>query len=90
MAAWEMKIITAEAQRLMELAADDLELRADLRRLALEILAATENLPPRSRLQYLDPRDNAGARPRAAPGADARSSEADPAGAALPRRAYRG
>ena len=37
-----MKSIRAEARRLLELAADDGELRADLRALAEEILAATE------------------------------------------------
>ena len=37
-----MKTIRAEARRLLELAADDGELRADLRALAEEILAATE------------------------------------------------
>lgn len=41
MSGWEMKIITAEAHRLLALAADDPELRADLRALAEEILAAT-------------------------------------------------
>ena len=42
MPGWEMKIIEAEAQRLLSLAAEDAELRADLRALARAILAATE------------------------------------------------
>ncbi|MBV8488160.1 MAG: hypothetical protein JO161_07760 [Planctomycetaceae bacterium] len=41
MADWLMKMIRAEAQRLLELSADDPTLRADLRALAEEILAAT-------------------------------------------------
>jgi hypothetical protein len=46
MAVWEMKIITAEAQRLMALAAEDADFRADLRASAESILAATEDSPP--------------------------------------------
>jgi hypothetical protein len=46
MPGWEMKIITAEAQRLLALAAEDADLRADLRALAEEILSATEAPPP--------------------------------------------
>jgi hypothetical protein len=42
MSGWEMKIIAAEAHRLIALAAEDAGLRADLRALAQEILAATE------------------------------------------------
>jgi len=42
MSDWLMKTIRAEAQRLLELAADDGELRADLRALAEEILAASD------------------------------------------------
>ncbi len=42
MSDWLMKSIRAEARSLLELAADDDELRADLRTLAEEILAATE------------------------------------------------
>src|SRR5262245_64354723 len=38
---WQMKIIAAEAERLIELAAEDADLRADLRLLAQRILAAT-------------------------------------------------
>ena len=45
MAGWEMKIITAEARRLLALAAEDADLRAELRALAEEILAATEDPP---------------------------------------------
>ncbi len=41
MAGWELKIIEAEARRLIALAAEDDDLRADLRALAQEILAAT-------------------------------------------------
>src|SRR4051794_7587106 len=46
MAGWEMKIIAAEARRLMALAAEDAALRAELRSLAETILAATEDSPP--------------------------------------------
>jgi hypothetical protein len=46
MSRWEMKIITAEAQRLLALAAEDADLRADLRALAEEILATTEGSQP--------------------------------------------
>ena len=42
MADWLMKVIKAEAKHLIELAAHDAELRADLRALAEQILAATE------------------------------------------------
>ena len=41
MSDWLMKVIRAEAKRLIELAAEDDELRADLRALAEQILAAT-------------------------------------------------
>src|SRR3954452_4605967 len=40
MSEWLMKVIRAEADRLLELAADDGELRADLKALAERILAA--------------------------------------------------
>jgi hypothetical protein len=43
MSDWLMRVIKAEASRLIELAADDDELRADLRALAEAILAATES-----------------------------------------------
>ena len=43
MSDWLMRVIKAEAERLIELAADDDELRADLRALAESILAATES-----------------------------------------------
>jgi hypothetical protein len=46
MSDWLMKSIRAEARRLLELAADDGELRSDLRALAEEILAATETSSP--------------------------------------------
>jgi hypothetical protein len=42
MSDWLMKVIRAEADRLLELAAEDDELRADLRALAERILAATQ------------------------------------------------
>jgi hypothetical protein len=42
MSDWLMRVIKAEAKQLIALAADDDELRADLRALANEILAATE------------------------------------------------
>jgi hypothetical protein len=48
MSAWEMKIITAEARRLIGLAAEDADLRAALRALAREILAATETPDPQA------------------------------------------
>ncbi len=40
---WELKILTAEADRLLALAAGDEQLRAELRALAVQILQATEN-----------------------------------------------
>src|SRR4051794_33835006 len=43
MSDWLMKVIRAEADRLLELAAEDDELRADLRALAERILAATRD-----------------------------------------------
>ncbi len=43
MADWLMKVIRSEAKQLISLAATDEELRADLRTLAEEILAATES-----------------------------------------------
>jgi hypothetical protein len=45
MSDWLMKVIRAEAERLLELAAEDDELRADLRALAEQILAATVPQP---------------------------------------------
>src|SRR4051812_31957485 len=45
MADWRMKIIAAEAERLMEVAAEDAELRGELRALAEQILAATADPP---------------------------------------------
>jgi hypothetical protein len=44
---WQLKIIAVEADRLIELAADDAGLRADLRSLAMKILAATEETQAR-------------------------------------------
>src|SRR5271165_7176465 len=46
MSDWLMRTIRAEARRLLELAVDDGELRADLRALAEEILAAIEDTSP--------------------------------------------
>ena len=46
MSAWEMKVIAAEAQRLLALAAEDAGLRAELRALAEDILRATEGSLP--------------------------------------------
>src|SRR4051812_10974350 len=43
MSDWLMKVIRAEADRLLELSAEDDELRADLRALAEKILAATQD-----------------------------------------------
>jgi hypothetical protein len=51
MSGWEMKIITAETQRLLALAASDPDLRAELRALAEEILRATETAQPESESQ---------------------------------------
>ena len=45
MSDWLMRVIKAEAERLIELAAEDDELRADLRALAESILAATDGQP---------------------------------------------
>ena len=44
MSDWLMRVIRAEAKNLIALAAEDEELRADLRSLAEEILAATADL----------------------------------------------
>jgi hypothetical protein len=46
MSDWLMRVIKAEAKGLLELAAEDAELRADLRALAQEILAATAACEP--------------------------------------------
>ncbi len=46
MSDWLMRVIKAEAERLIELAAEDNELRADLRALAESILAATSATQP--------------------------------------------
>ncbi len=55
MAGWEMKIITAEAQRLLALAANNANLRADLRALAELIMAATESRPLSAPTQGIAP-----------------------------------
>ena len=47
MADWLMKVIKAEAERLIDLAAQDDKLRADLRALAESILAATTAPEPK-------------------------------------------
>ncbi len=52
MSDWLMRVIKAEASRLIELAADDGELRADLRALAESILAATA--PPSNELKAVE------------------------------------
>jgi hypothetical protein len=57
MAGWEMKIITAEAQRLMAMAAEDADLRAGLRDLAETILAATADTPPHPAMTACLPAD---------------------------------
>ena len=49
MSDWLMRVIKAEAERLIELAAEDDELRADLRALAQSILAATASAVQRGR-----------------------------------------
>jgi hypothetical protein len=46
MSSWELKIITAEAERLLPMAGEDADLRAGLRALAESILAATEGPNP--------------------------------------------
>ncbi len=48
MSDWLMKTIRGEARRLLELAKDDDELRADLRALAEEMLASTNPAEPTS------------------------------------------
>ncbi len=45
MSDWLMRVMKAEAERLIAMAADDDQLRGDLRALAEAILAATEPLP---------------------------------------------
>jgi hypothetical protein len=52
MSEWLMRVMRAEASRLIELAADDDELRADLRALAESILAATA--PPSRLVESID------------------------------------
>jgi hypothetical protein len=59
MSGWQMKIITAEAQLLMALAAEDADLRADLRALAEAILAATEVPQPHAATTAPSPADDA-------------------------------
>ena len=51
MSDWLMRVIKAEAKQLIALAAEDEELRADLRALANEILAATEDPGCRGRIR---------------------------------------
>lgn len=76
MSGWQMKIITAEAQRLMALAAEDAGLRADLRALAEAILAATEAPLPHDATPAPPPAD---APPEESP-SGAESAPADEAG----------
>ena len=51
MADWRMKIITAEAERLIEQATEDSQLRADLRALARTILDSTADPPARDEVE---------------------------------------
>jgi hypothetical protein len=51
MADWRLKIITAEAQRLIELASEDTQLREQLRALARTILDSTANPPNRDEVE---------------------------------------
>ena len=55
MSDWLMKTIRGEARRLLEMAADDDELRLDLRALAQEILAATEIPGPAASFPEIEP-----------------------------------
>ena len=55
MSDWLMKTIRGEARRLLELAADDDELRLDLRALAEEILTATEIPGPADPVPEIEP-----------------------------------
>jgi hypothetical protein len=64
-----MKILTAEAHRLLALAAEDADLRADLRALAQEILAATEAPPSDAEAAPKPP--SSGAEPAPPAGGDA-------------------
>src|SRR5262245_4229604 len=48
MSDWDMKFLTSESQRLMAMSAQDPDLRAELRALAMEILEATEAPRPDS------------------------------------------
>jgi hypothetical protein len=64
-----MKIIAAEAHRLLALAAEDADLRADLRSLAQEILAATEAPPSDAEAAPKPP--SSGAEPAPPAGGDA-------------------
>jgi hypothetical protein len=66
MPSWEIKIITAEAKRLLEQSRNDAELRDDLRALALQILAETGGAPSSDRAETKE-----------APREFARSSAAD-------------
>ena len=50
MSDWLMRVIKAEAKQLLGLAADDDELRTDLRALATEILVATEKVDVQTKL----------------------------------------
>ena len=63
MSDWLMRVIKAEAKQLLALAADDDELRADLRALANEILAATEEVDVEADLGHVDARSVATVEP---------------------------
>jgi hypothetical protein len=61
MSDWLMRVIKAEAKHLVELAAEDDELRADLRALAESILAATAAAPSAVEASDLSPAPDEGA-----------------------------
>jgi hypothetical protein len=69
MSGWPLKILTAEAHRLIALAAEDADLRADLRAPAQEILAATEAPPPEAEAAPKPPSSGAESAPPAGGGA---------------------
>jgi hypothetical protein len=87
MAGWEMKIITAEARRLLVLATEDADLRAELRTLAQEILAATEAPPLASEAEPESPSSGAEPAPPAGGGDPDGPTPHDVAEADRPRAA---
>ena len=72
MSDWLMRVIKAEAKHLIALAADDDELRADLRALANEILAATED----SEVEAKSPHPESGSSKAVAPAESEPNAEA--------------